>query len=104
MDTGNKNNNIEKKKGGFNYLWVMIPLCCLMVLVSLGFCSSQKGLFVTPVTDAYPSISRASYSLGDTARYISTAIVNIFFGTLIYKFGAKKLILAGFATLVASKP
>ena len=32
-------------------------------------------------------------------RYISTAVVNVFFGVLVNKFGSKKLICAGFVAL-----
>ena len=42
------------------------------------------------------------YSFDDSCRYISTAIVNLFFGFLIGKFGARKLIGAGFVSLIIS--
>lgn len=89
------------KKTKFDYKWVIVGLCFMMVFVALGFCSSTKGLFIKPVTEAL-SIKRSMFSLNDSCRYISTAIINIFFGTLIGKFGAKKLICAGFASLALS--
>ena len=91
--------NENKKK--FDYTWVTVAVCCLMVMVSLGFCSSPKSIFVVPVCEAL-GITRSAFSLGDSARYIATSVTNIFFGTLIYKFGAKKLICAGFLSLIAS--
>ena len=91
--------NENKKK--IDYTLVTIAVCCLMVMISLGFCSSPKSIFVVPVCDAL-GISRSSFSLGDSARYIATSVTNVFFGTLIYKFGAKKLICAGFVSLILS--
>ena len=91
--------NENKKK--FNYAPMTIVLCCLMVMISLGFCSSPKSIFVVPVCEAL-GITRSSFSLGDSARYIATSVTNIFFGTLIYKFGAKKLICVGFLSLISS--
>ena len=47
-------------------------------------------------------MSRSVFSFNESARYITTSVVNIFFGTLIYRFGAKKLICCGLASLIAS--
>ena len=89
------------KKLNLDYKWMIVGLCFLMVFTALGFCSSTKGLFVKPVTEAL-SIKRSMFSLNDSCRFITTAIINIFFGALIGKFGAKKLICAGFASLALS--
>ena len=88
-------------KKNFDYKWVIVVLSCFMVFIALGFCSSPKSIFLIPVCDAL-GISRSAFSLSDSARYITTSVVNMFFGTLIYKFGAKKLICAGFLSLIAS--
>ncbi len=88
------------KKRGANYNWVIVGLCFLMVFTGLGFCSSTRSLFVVPVTEAL-GVERSLYSFNDTFRYVATAIVNIFFGSLINKFGAKKLICAGFISLTS---
>ena len=87
----------EKKK--FDYLWVTIGICFLMVMTSLGFCSSGRTLYLTAITDAL-KIPRGAFALNDSFRYIATTIVNLYFGKLIYKFGAKKLICAGFICLI----
>ena len=84
-----------------DYSFVIIILCCLMVMISLGFCSTPKGIFTKPVSEAN-GMTRSAFSLSNSARYITTAIVNVFFGTLIYKFGPKKLICAGFSSLILS--
>lgn len=92
---------MEKKKFKFDYSIVIIVLSCLMVFISLGFCSSPKSIFLKPVCKAL-GIDRVAFSLSDTSRYITTSVVNIFFGALIYKFGSKTLICAGFLSLIAS--
>jgi len=87
----------EKKK--FDYKWVIVALSFLMVMICLGFCSSPKSLFIGPVTDAL-GIKRSLFSINDSMRFISTAVINIFFGSLINRYGAKKLICAGFISLI----
>ena len=83
----------------FNYVWVIIGLCFLMVGTSLGLCSSGRNLYLTAITDAL-NIPRGAFSLTDTIRFITTTIVNLFFGKLVCRYGTKKLICAGFICLI----
>ena len=89
----------EKKKG--QYKWVIYASCFLMIFTCLGFCSSVKPLVLAPITAAL-DIPRTLFAINDTCRYITTSIVNIFFGALVARFGAKKLIAAGFLSLIGS--
>ena len=75
--------------------------CFIMVMISLGFTSSTKSLFPDEIAKALDT-ERSLVSIGESCRYIATAIVNIFFGFLVVKFGAKKLVLFGFISLIAS--
>ena len=84
-----------------DYKWIIVGVCFLMVFVSLGFCSSNKSMYVAAITDAN-KIKRGLYAFNDSCRYISTAVVNIFFGHLVAKYGTKKLIVAGFISLILS--
>ena len=88
-------------KNGIAYKWVIAAVSLVMVFTVLGFCSSAKSLYIAPVTQAL-GISRGAYSINDSCRYISTAIINLFFGFLIGKFGARRLIGAGFICLIIS--
>lgn len=88
-----------KKK--LNYKWVVVAACFLMIFTCLGFGSSTKPLFLGPITEAL-GIKRSLFSINDSFRYITTSIVNIFFGALIAKFGPKKLIGFGFLSLTGS--
>ncbi len=92
---------LKKWQSNPSYHWVIVSISCLMVLTVLGFCSSSKSIYISPVCNAL-GISRSAFSVNDSCRYIATSVVNIFFGALIAKFGAKKLILAGFVSLIAS--
>ena len=74
-----------------------VVLCFVMIFCGLGLWA-QKGLFLAPITDAL-KISRTAYSFADTCRYITTAIVNIFFGYFVNKYGSKKLIIVAFTAL-----
>ena len=89
------------QKKTIDYKWIIVGLCFIMVFTALGFISATKGLFVAPVTEAL-GIKRSSFSLGDSCRYIATAVVNMFFGYLVVRFGTKKLIGAGFLSLILS--
>ena len=93
---------LSHEKKSFDYKWVIIALSFLMVMICLGFCSSPKSLFISPVTQAL-GIDRGLFSINDSMRFIATAVINIFFGTLINRFGAKKLIFAGFSCLIMSQ-
>ncbi len=86
-----------------NYAWVIIAISALMVCVVLGFCSSSKGMYLEAIVKALGmEKEKWLFSINDSFRYVSTAAVNLFFGFLIGKFGAKKLIAAGFVSLIAS--
>lgn len=83
----------------FDYSWVIIGLCFTVVFTSLGLCSSGRTLYLTAITQAL-DIPRGAFSLNNTFRFITTTIVNLFFGTLVKRFGTKKLICAGFVCLI----
>lgn len=91
-----------KTKKKLDYKWVIAALSFLMVLTCLGFCSSPKSLFISPVTE-YLGVKRSAFSINDSMRFISTSVINLFFGTLVARFGPKKLIAAGFVCLISSQ-
>jgi len=74
-------------------------LCFLMVMISLGLCSSGRSMYLTAICDAL-DLQRGAFSIGTTFRHITTALINICFGSLVMKFGTKKLIGAGFLCLI----
>lgn len=83
------------------YKWVVSAACFMMIFVGLGFCSSNKSMYLGAITKAL-GIKRSLFSLNDSFRYVTTAIVNLFFGRLIAKFGARKLVGVGFGCLSGS--
>lgn len=92
---------MELTKRKFDYKWVIFVLCFFMNFVCLGFCSSNKGLYLSAITEAL-GIKRSLFSINDSCRFVSTALINLFFGTLIYRFGFRKMAAFGFSCLVAS--
>ncbi len=84
-----------------DYKWVIVAISFLMVFVTLGFCSSSRSIYTFAITETL-KLPRGAFSLNETFRYAATAVVNVFFGMLIAKFGAKKLICTGFVSLVIS--
>lgn len=94
-----KHNLTTKKR--FDYKWVILFLCFIMNFVCLGFCSSNKGLYLTAITEAL-DIERSLFSINDSCRYIATAVINLFFGSLIMRFGYRKMVAFGFLCLIGS--
>ena len=83
------------------YKWVIISLCFIMVMFCLGFCSSPYSWYINKVVP-FLGVDESAYSIGKSIRFITTAVVNLFFGFLVVKFGTKKLILAGLVSLALS--
>ena len=88
-----------KKK--LDYQWVIVVTCFIMEFVALGFCSSNKSLYLGAITEAL-DIKRSLFSINDSVRFMTSAVVNLFFGTLIHKFGARKMVAMGFICLIGS--
>ena len=74
-------------------------LCFFMVMLSLGLCSSGRTMYLTAICDAL-GLQRGAFSIGTTFRHVTTALINIYFGLMVMKFGTKKLIGAGFICLI----
>ena len=92
---------MDKKSKSFDYKWVIIGVCALVICIGLGFCSSTKGIFLPKIL-AGTGLERGPFGISDTFRYVTTAVVNIFFGALVIKLGVKLLMGLGFISLVAS--
>ena len=84
----------------FDYMWVMVVLCFMIIAISLGFCSSGRNLYLTAITDAL-DIPRGAFSINNTIRFATSTIFSLYFGKLVMRFGTKKLICAGFLCLMA---
>ena len=48
------------------------------------------------------NIPRSLFSLNDSVRFLTAAVVNLFFGALIKKLGARKMVGIGFLCLMGS--
>lgn len=94
----------SKKKFKFSYHWVIFIIGFLMVFTGLGFGSSTRLSYKSAITDDLTSGLNDIflYGFSDSFRYVTTAILNIFFGVLVHKFGARKLVSAGFLALSSS--
>lgn len=88
-------------KKTISYKWIILGTCFVMCFMTLGFCSSGKSLFLAAMTEAL-GIPRSLFSISDSCRYIATALVNLFFGSLLEKLGSRKLTAIGFLCLIAS--
>lgn len=91
--------SIQQKK--LDYKWVILVMCIMMNFVCLGFCSSNKGMYLTAITDAL-GIKRSLFSINDSCRYVASALVNLFFGALAVKIGLRAMTAIGFASTAAA--
>lgn len=85
----------------------MVGACFLMVAVALGFGSSTKSLFPSKIADSLSAIhgteiGRGLVTITESIRYVTTAVVNLFFGKLIKKLGPRLMVALGFVSLTAS--
>ena len=92
---------MTQNKKGLDYKWVILAVCFMMEFLCLGFCSSNAGLYTKAVTEAL-NIKRSVYSLATSLRYAVQVITALYFGTLIGKFGVRKMAIAGLLGLTAS--
>lgn len=92
---------MDLKNRKFDYKWVILALGMLMNVVCLGFCSSNKGMYMPAITSAL-NIERSLFSFNDSSRFIASAIINLFFGALVHRFGIRKMVAFGFLTTIAS--
>lgn len=93
---------VHESHGRHNYQkWINIGILFLLMFVGLGFCSSNKSLYLSAITEAL-DIKRSVFSLATSCRFITTAIINVFFGRFVAKFGTKKLMIAGVVSLMFS--
>ncbi len=90
-----------KEKTKVEHKWFILGACFLMVFICLGFCSSNKGLYLTAITEAV-GIPRGLFSFNDSSRYVATAVANLFFGLLFGRLGTRKLVAIGFLATIAS--
>ncbi len=90
-----------------DYKWVMVATCFVMVAVTLGFASSTKSLFPSKIADSLSllhgkEIGRGLVTVTESVRYVTTAVINLFFGKLVKKLGPKLMVALGFISLVSS--
>ena len=88
-------------KRQLDYKWVILAVCFFMEFLSLGFCSSNPGLYKVPITDAL-NIDRLSYSYAGSIRYAVQVFVAMSFGTLVNRFGLRKMVFVGLAAIISA--
>lgn len=89
----------KKIQEKIDYKWVIVAISFIMIFVCLGF--SSRSIYLSAITKAL-NIKRSLFSINDSFRFIATAIINLFFGKLVSKYGARKLIAMGFVSLIVS--
>ncbi|MCF0137559.1 MAG: MFS transporter [Oscillospiraceae bacterium] len=75
-----------------SYAWVVMILLIFMQFIYAGLTLSTVTLYMEPILAAHPNISRTAYALTITLNGGANAIVSVFYGQLVEKFGLKKMI------------
>ena len=83
------------------YAWVIFAVCFLMIFVALGFGSSTKGTFLTAICGQL-GLDRAKFTINDSMRFITTAIMALFLGKTVEKIGLRWMAGLGFLFLTLS--
>ncbi len=92
---------MQKWREKLDYKWVILIVCFFMEFVCLGFCSSNVGLYLVPVTTAL-EIPRSLYSFNESIRYVVQTLTALSFGTITQHFGLKKPVCVGGIALALS--
>ena len=92
---------MKLQKSRLEYKWVILATCFMMEFLCLGFCSSNVGLYTKAVTEAL-HIKRSVYSLAQSIRFVTQVVTALYFGTLVQRFGTKKMVLVGLVGLTGS--
>ena len=84
-----------------SYHWLIFIVGFIMVFTALGFGSSTGHSYKAAIIDDVDTglTDVFLYGFSPSFRYVTTAILNIFFGFFVTKFGARRLIGFGFASL-----
>jgi len=90
------------KKSWRDSQWTVCFCCFMLIFTGLGFCSSPRSFFMDVVPDAL-GVGRSQFALNDTARYIVTATVSLYFGRLVTWLRPKKMIAIGSCLMVISQ-
>ena len=75
-----------------NYAWCVMILLTLMQFVYAGLTLSTVTLYMEPILSAHPELSRTAYSLTMTLNGGANAIISVFYGKFVEKFGMKTMV------------
>lgn len=75
-----------------NYAWCVMVLLTLMQFVYAGLTLSTVTLYMEPILSAHPELSRTAYSLTITLNGGANAIISVFYGKFVEKFGMKTMV------------
>ena len=75
-----------------NYAWCVMILLTLMQFVYAGLTLSTVTLYMEPILSAHPELSRTAYSLTITLNGGANAIISVFYGKFVEKFGMKTMV------------
>ena len=75
-----------------NYAWCVMILLTLMQFVYAGLTLSTVTLYMAPILSAHPELSRTAYSLAITLNGGANAIISVFYGKFVEKFGMKTMV------------
>lgn len=84
----NKNGLVKSS----NYAWCVMVLLTLMQFVYAGLTLSTVTLYMEPILSAHPELSRTAYSLTITLNGGANAIISVFYGKFVEKFGMKTMV------------
>ena len=86
------------KKIRFSYSWIIVFLCALLMFLS-GFVGGYQGQWLSAVTEGM-GFSRTAFSLNNSFRYATSAIMNLMFLMVLRRLGIRKTLAFGFVFMI----
>lgn len=74
------------------FAWVVLAMCTLMQFIYAGITLSTVTLYMEPILAEHPNVGRVAYALTITLNGGANAIMSIFYGWFIQKFGMKRMV------------
>ena len=89
---------MKLQKIRFSYAWVIVFLCALIMFLS-GFVGGYQGQWLSAVTEGM-GFSRTAFSLSNSFRFSTSAIMNLLFVMVLRRLGIRKTFVVGFVFMI----
>lgn len=87
------------ERQNFFYGWYVLAVCFLMIFINYGLANGPLGIYLVSATTTL-GISRTQFSMLYTFRSATMTACNLFFGSLVQRFGLRYMVFTGCCSIV----